>query len=64
MEAETGDGLEVVEEATSGVKKVSFFDNDTEAFIFNASFDNDFRADYYDEFWFIIYKTKNQQTLN
>ena len=51
MEAETADGLEVVEEATSGVKKVSFdFDDDAEAFIFNASFDNDFRADYYDEF--------------
>ena len=43
---------EVDEDETSGVKKVNYFDydDDAEVFIFNASFDNDFRADYYDEF--------------
>ena len=50
MEAEASAGAEVVEKAKSGVKKVSYFDDDAEAFIFNASFTNDFRADYYDEF--------------
>ena len=41
---------------SSDVKKVSLLEDDQEAFIFNASFVNDFDAHYYDEFWFLIYK--------
>ena len=38
--------------AEEGVKKVSWFDDDVEAFLFNASqdFESDFVATYYDEF--------------
>ena len=33
-----------------GVEKTGMIQDDMQAFIFNANFDNDFKSDFYDEF--------------